>query len=49
MEASMYKEDIEDNIRRKEKAMEYHKLQRIKELKEKDRRIEEMKLKNVIG
>lgn len=36
MEASMHKKDIEDNIRRKEKAMEYHKLQRIEELKEKD-------------
>ena len=43
IEFTMRKDDIEDNIRAKEKAMEYKRMQRLEEIEEKNRRVEEMK------
>ena len=49
IEFTMRKDDIEDNIRAKEKAMEYKRMQRLEEIEEKNRRIEEMKQqKNIL-
>ena len=47
IESSMRKDDIEDNILEKEKAMEFRRLQRLYDLEEKNKRVEDMKLQKL--
>ena len=43
IETSMKKEDIEDNLRMKERAKEYERLKKLSEIEERNRRVENIK------